>query len=602
MRNLAELGIRGVLALCVGLSACDGGSEEEVYDELAPGAPVGKADGAGIAGLRVNGNYASTEVWAVENQWEDTDTAAAREAGIAWPADSGLNWDEKYALWVESMEMIDGHYNETFEITTPWGKTIEAAKLDCADVALAMRASFAAWYNLPFFVTAYDGGTAVHFGHFGIRTSGGIWNNMPRFANYADYSDRGADAVDDWPRDNTLRNRGVQNGDDQDFLGEGARTGTWLDELHLNKRAGRFIRLMLIFTGSPHLADGRNTYNLEPEAIREGDINLHRWQAQGVGHTMFIVEVDQLEAGTIDARLVEGNLPPSQPRVLDATTSKLRLVSNYGGGAGYSQNNGGLKRFRVAKNIGGYWTNTWMSEDEASWINDNDHESMEARITTLQGLLGEVSPEEKMAALLNIVEQKREHLRDKPASCSARTAREEAFQEIYELAAEEFGMTQAEVDAMYRIEDDYVFAELVYAQSKTCCWLGSTNAMYETIMAVNGQRQAEAEACLEPLVFKAVDGGYEDFRSYAPDSWVAYSNDEACAQGNLPNHNDVEEAHDWTSYCDWSTDDGGDDDDDRPDGPSCEQHCGGQSDGCWCDTACVEYGDCCDDYADHCGG
>jgi len=335
-------------------------------------------------------------------------------------------------------------------------------------------------------------------------------------------------------------------------------------------------------------------------------VNLHRWQAQGVGHTMFIIEVDELEAGTIDARIVEGNLPPAQPRLLDAVSSKLRLVNGYGGGSGYSENNGGLKRFRVAKNIGGYWTNTWMSADEASWINDTDHEAMQDRITQLQGLLGEVSPEEKLDALVGILEQKREHLREKPASCSARIKREEAFGEIYELAAEEFGMSKAEVDQMYRTEEDYIFAELVYAESKTCCWLGSTEAMYETIMAVNEQRQADAQACLEPLVFKAVDGEYEAFRSYAPGTWAAYSNDENCPQGDLPGHDDVEAEHDWTPYCAWSEGDadaGGDDGGVTPPrADSCEGHCGDQAQDCFCDAACSEYGDCCDDYAATCGG
>ncbi len=589
-------------------AACQSQDDEVFGDELAVGGPLGKADGAGVPGLAVDGNYADTQVWEVRNRWEDTQTAAAREAGIAWPADSGLTWDEKYALWVESLDLVDGYYNETFEITTPWGKSIQAAKLDCADVALTMRASFAAWYNLPFFVVAYDAGTAVYFGHFGIRTASGIWNDMPRFSQFADYSDMGSDALDDWPRDNTLRNRGVQSGDDQDFISEGARTGTWLDELHLNKRAGRFIRLMLIFTGSGHLADSRNTYNLEPEALREGDVNLHRWQAQGVGHTMFIVEVDKLEGGKTDARIVEGNLPPAQPHVLDAVSSKLRLTTNTGGGTGYAQNNGGLKRFRVAKDIGGFWTNTWMASDEASWIDDRDHEAMAARIGTLQGLLGEVSPEEKMTALLEILESKREHLRDKPASCSARTKREEAFGQIYELAAEEFGMSKAQVDQMYRIDEDYVFAELEYAQSKTCCWNGSSSDMFETIMAVNDQRQADAEACLEPLVFKAVDGGYEDFRSFAPDTWVEYSNDESCPQGELPNHDDVETEHDWTAYCAWVEGGGGDgggsgggDDGGSGGADSCSGQCGGMAESCWCDAGCAEYGDCCDDYASVCG-
>lgn len=37
-------------------------------------------------------------------------------------------------------------------------------------------------------------------------------------------------------------------------------------------------------------------------------------------------------------------------------------------------------------------------------------------------------------------------------------------------------------------------------------------------------------------------------------------------------------------------------------GPSCEGACGGQSaDGCWCDSACAYYGDCCEDKAAVCG-
>ena len=77
------------------------------YEELAAGPRLGKADNAGIAGLPVGGNYAQTKVWDVENQWEDTDTEAARQAGLAWPADSGLTWDEKYSLWVESLGVTD---------------------------------------------------------------------------------------------------------------------------------------------------------------------------------------------------------------------------------------------------------------------------------------------------------------------------------------------------------------------------------------------------------------------------------------------------------------------------------------------------------------
>ncbi|MEM9605738.1 MAG: S8 family serine peptidase, partial [Pseudomonadota bacterium] len=38
-----------------------------------------------------------------------------------------------------------------------------------------------------------------------------------------------------------------------------------------------------------------------------------------------------------------------------------------------------------------------------------------------------------------------------------------------------------------------------------------------------------------------------------------------------------------------------------PPAGGCEDSCGGQSpDGCWCDDACVGYGDCCDNYEDEC--
>ncbi len=583
----------------------------EDYDELAVGQTVGKADNMGVAGLKVSGNYAQTAAWEVLNQWEDTNTAAAREAGMAWEANSGLNWDEKYARWVESLNTIEGFDGTTFEVTNPWGKKLEAAKLDCADVALTLRASFAAWYNLPFFITAFDKGKPIYFGHFGIRTANGVWNNMPNFSQFADHSALGEAALGDWPHDETLRKRGVQSGDDQPFLGEGARTGTWLDELHLNKRAARFIRLTLIFTGSPHLADSRNTFNLVPEAVREGDVNLHRWQAQGIGHTMLALDVEELEGNQLDVRLAEGSLPPIQPHLLDATGSALRLTNAAAGGrdsfTDYAPFNGGLKRFRVAKNIGGFWTNTWMAADEASWVNNTDLDRMRERPEIFGALLGEVEPEEKIAALIAIVEQKREHLQNFPASCSARIKREEAFDAIYDTAAVDLDMSRAEVDQMWRHEDDYIFAELVYTESKTCCWNSTTNAMYESIKDFNAKRQEEAAACLPPAVFKATDGGYEQFKNHDPSVWVDWSEDELCNQRDTVD--DKEAEHGWTNYCEWQDSAGGDDGDDDDSGgddddsaASCEDNCGGSAPGqvCWCDEICTENEDCCADFTAVC--
>lgn len=38
-----------------------------------------------------------------------------------------------------------------------------------------------------------------------------------------------------------------------------------------------------------------------------------------------------------------------------------------------------------------------------------------------------------------------------------------------------------------------------------------------------------------------------------------------------------------------------------PAGPSCAGHCGGNADGCWCDSQCANYGDCCPDKVAVCG-
>jgi hypothetical protein len=595
-------------------SACalstEDGDEIEEADDLEAGGALGKADSVNVAGLPVNGSYAATTAWAVKNQWEDRDTPAARAAGIAWPADSGLSWDEKYAAWVQSLEQIPGHtISQTFEITTPWGKTLPAPKLDCADTALMMRASFAAWYGLPFYVVGFDGGTAVYFGHFGIRTKTGNWNGMPQFSQYKDFSGRSAEELlADWPEDSGLRKLGVQAGDDQPFLGEGARTGAYLDELHANKRAGRFIRLLLVFTGSMNLADSRNTYNLAPEALRAGDVMLWRWQAQGVGHTMFTIRVDDIGGGQLEAQSVFGNLPPNQPKWDGPVETKRNYTNPQGGGEDdtkdYAPFNGGLKRFRVAKPVGGVWTNTFMATDEASWVNDTDHDRMHRRPGEIDALLGEADPEKMKEALLGIIAEKRAHLQSFPASCSARIKREEAFGDLYDLMEEHFGVSAEAVDEEFRVLEDYVFAELVYEQSKTCCWNSSTAAMFDTVMDLNAARQEEAgEACVEPVVFKATDGGYEAFRSFRPEGWVAWSEDESCPQRDVVNDAVAPKA-DGLAFCDWQDAAAGEGDEPpAEEGASCQGRCGGSSsDGtCFCDAQCTDFGDCCGDKVAACG-
>src|SRR5688572_17092270 len=129
--------------------------------------------------------------------------------------------------------------------------------------------------------------------------------------------------------------------------------------------------------------------------------------------------------------------------------------------------------------------------------------------------------------------------------------------------------------------------------------------MFQTIVDLNAKRQEEAgEACVEPLVFKAVDGGYEAFRAHGPGTWIDWSADETCPQANVAN--DTEAQHDAIAFCEWreSGEQGSGDVPPAPvEGASCQGRCGGSSqDGsCLCDAQCEQFGDCCGDNVAACG-
>lgn len=221
----------------------------------------------------------------------------------------------------------------------------------------------------------------------------------------------------------------------------------------------------------------------------------------------------------------------------------------------YAKLGGGIKRWRVTKNIGGYWTNTWMSADEASWINSTDYTRIAARPARFEQMLGQVSPEQQRDELLQQIADARRHLAQYPASCSARQRREHAFATLYELAEREFGQTSTEVDAAHRTLDDYVFGELEYTQAKTCCWNSSTAAMYEIVMDHARAEIAAAEAegtCRAPSVFKSEALGYHRWAAHAAQlgraaQWRAWSEDESCPQRNIAV--DVEAPSDASPFC-----------------------------------------------------
>ena len=537
---------------------------------------TGKGDSvSGARGIPVSADSSSTQVWAVRNAWLDTDTADARLAGIAWGANSGLTWEEKYRGWVADMEKTTstgGYYDyDTFTLKTPYGRSLPAPNLECAETALFMRAVFASWYHLPFYVMAYSSGEGyIYFGHFGIRTKARRWSNTPNFKSYAKDHEgmSAADYMASWPKDSKLRGRKLSSGGDDEnvFLGEGLYAGAYFDEILLNKRVGHFLIFLLSYTGSVHLASADNTFNLDPRAIEEGDMLLERWQKKGIGHTLVVKSVDRLDNGQIDAELVSGSMPRRQPKWENGAKSKNYFTNTYCGGPGeasdgtlYAKLGGGLKRWRQPQAIDGYYYHMVPAGDRDYWIKDNSYDALAARIATFEELLGQLSPDAKKAMLLETIEEKRLHLRNYPASCSARIAREDAFAKLYELEADEWGRSVTAVDRDYRILEDYVFAELVYEKSRTCCWNSTTPAMYEIVMEYNlgFVYDEETQTCNQPEVFMVKGGGYSVFKQHAEQTgkghlWVPWSADETCPQSGVDN--DTEQEHAATPLCDIAAD------------------------------------------------
>ena len=539
--------MRRFLCIALLITGCtDSGPSDDLdgVTELDPGGPVGKEDSAGIAALPVAGDYSSTQAWVVTNQWEDTTTPDAKLAGMAWAANSGLNWDQKFSAWVGSFKQVPSlDWFQTVEISTPFGKAVTGPKVDCADLAILLRFSFAAWYHLPVYLVGYDGSTTVYFGHFGVRTTAGQWKTAPAFAQYQDYSTESAAQYGaTWPSDKPLRTRGISAGDDLPFLGAGAREGAFLDEIHLNKRAARLIMFTQAYLGSHNMVDSQNTYNLVPESVRTGDVLMFARSKTVDGHTTIVTKVDVPAPGHMQLQAIYGNDPPAQPAWQDPAATRSLFTDNegggpvlntpYGGTTLYSHLNGGLKRFRVAKAKNGKWTNTWMNADEASWINDTNYDAIGARVARFAALLGDEDPTVQRDQILSVINEKREYLQEHPSSCAARTGREDAFTSLYSLMSDSFGMDQTAVDNMYRTSiDDYIYAPLDYSKSRTCCWNHTTANMYQLIEKYVATTQAMS--CQTPTVFMLAHNSYDPFASYASSTghatdWVPWTQDEDC--------------------------------------------------------------------------
>lgn len=581
------------LGLALGLLACDQDGSSPTGDEVPVDADTGKQllgavgegelvaakdDSTGGVQGPTTVTPASAAVWTVERRWYHVEN----EAGLAWPANANMTWDDKYAAWVASLEKTDSEsYYKTFELTTPWGKTLPAPTLECAETAMFLRATFASWYGLPFFMSAYHPThKRVYFGHFGIvKGDGSVPSSYPWFksryddhtAAFAGKSD--AEIVASWPSDSQLRERYLTTlkDDGNPFLGEDLYAGAYFDEIFLNKRVGWFMLRLLTNMGSMHLADSRrNMFNIKPEAVRAGDVVLQRWQRSGIGHTLVVKQVEHLEGGRLSVDTVFGSMPRIQPQWYGTDLSKSYLTSYKTGGVGenaegdrYAALGGGLKRWRTPVTKNGRWYNIVPVKDREEWISSTAYTSLAERTQTFEELLGALTPEEEKATLLLQIETARNALKQRPASCANRQRRQEAWDKLVALNESAFGISATETAREHAILDDYVFAPLEYESSITCCWNSSTNAMYELVMELNRARVYDeaTQTCNAPLVFKAVDGDFAEFRAYAESvgkgaEWVAWSADESCPQAAAGDVTDTEaelpESH--VALCDIVTD------------------------------------------------
>ena len=488
--------------------------------------------------------------WNVTNNWE----SKTAEAGVAWSANSGLTWTQKFSEWVRSLKKIAREAGgSTFELKDPTGKTTPSMVVDCADTAMALRVLFSQWYGLPFMFRA--GNQSI--GHWGVKNA--ITGAAIGYIS------------------GLLKNRTV-GGVDEQIASIGGKLGNYLDKVLTNKNAGHLIVHLLSNAGSSALAGETNVYNIVPRALRAGDMGIERWQADGIGHTVPVKNVEApgtkdsdsfavreqnlARAAKYNVEVIQGWLPPRQAIWGDSVEAQSLFSDHLFGGPEcvdgegatcktYASIGGGIKRWRVAKIVGGVWKNTVPASDTAIYIKGSDFATLGKRTGEFEALINLPGKEELLTALLRRIGEKRRSLAEKPSGCGARVGREEAFQDLYALMQEEWRMSQAQVDAKYRKTIDYVWRPLDYSKSSTCCWNSSTAAMGASVVTqALAAVRANGANCKAPAVFMKANNRYEPYQAGAGQTpWATYKNDENCPQGASPTDAVDPAAFKATDYC-----------------------------------------------------
>jgi hypothetical protein len=215
------------------------------------------------------------------------------------------------------------------------------------------------------------------------------------------------------------------------------------------------------------------------------------------------------------------------------------------------------------------WRNAVRPSDVPNFIDETNVAVVGGRVERFRTIFPEITPEVRRDAALERIANARMHLSNYPASCSARTTREDAFAELVDVMTSSFDMTESQVHAQYGRLEDRVFAELTYAEARTCCWNSTTTAMSTIVTRYAQDEQARATAmgvCAEPTIFRAEAAdlaaggdGYGRWRTYAASigmasAWRAWSEDETCAGRAVQGDRNTTRIHPYCRFADGSCD------------------------------------------------
>ncbi len=534
----------------------------------------------------------STEVWSVTHKWTDRAPSGKtyEEDYVDWVA--GLRRTNGFKYGQTLMF--------TTPAGSPYQKELAAPTLECADTALFARVVYAALNHLPFYVKS-DDLYAGHFGFIKKDGTPHPWgSNFKSYKDY-EGTWRDGDPWPSDSRLRGMHISSYKSGDEtfvESNPGTKGGGGAWFDEFLLNKRVGYFILKLVDMFGSINLASERNLFHIKADATQPGDALLHRHgKYAAIGHTLFVYQVRKPRAGRLEIEVVSGSMPARQASWEPHYQSRGYFLNHHAGGeetvqecrpeysldyqdktkckkevgtttrasgaecpAGYDKHSwdetkcvkysvipsentdirkmgGGIRRFRTPVLQSGRWMNIVPRTAASVYIPDTDVQAIGDRVKQFEELLSLGTPEERKTAALATIESYREYIRNAPSTCSKRTAREDAFADLYRAYSDMGTWDKAKVDKDHRTLEDYVFAELDYDLSKTCCWNSTKREHYDTIMKWADAEMKKADAnqtCIAPPVFKAegAGDGYEKVRAFAksknlpfPDAWTE---DETC--------------------------------------------------------------------------